>query len=339
MKKRVRSLIVVLSFAITNSGCRNAPPEDELTLYPCDSIVVAKFLDMPSVVGDSTDILIFERSSGSTSSVLGSGRTVIPTPNGQFYPECTYEGALLPIVFPGRFGEYPPWGFKYIEGDFGGGVLLSSDNADVARISAYRMPVFRRPSPVPWLQVVVAHELIDSTISGSIAWWRIPDRSVMKIYHRDAILDTLFPAPPPASPFDREGFSALFNCLQRYFDARYPLRYPKEPLITWKDMGREKLCFEDKPYRDLIRHRAWLRPDSVMVELYCFPADPLMKYYWWGGTSDLLFDSMACTYHPVPQGIPGAVDSAWDIMWEDLAIWIVYTDVGMRNMHRNHEAH
>ena len=344
----ITSSLVLLSVNMLGSSCGPTRPE-ESSVVACDSASIDALLNMPSVSWDSSAILGFERSQGSVARVL-SGIVVLHNPKNQFPSPDTLGLWGFRSAFPYRFTEYYPWGFKYVEGRDGSGSLIAGNDHNVARREYSRLPVFRRPSPLTWLQVVVAHELIDSIIvPATIPWTRIQDRSVMKIYHRDAILDTLFPAPQSSTSFEREGFIALFNCLQQHFDARYPLRYPNEPVVRYS--RRDKIYFGDKPFRDLIRHHAWLRPDSVEVELYCFPADPLNKYYWYGAYdserfdsiacvtckpgevpprlwyNSLLFDSIACRYETVPQGTPGSVESAWDIKWEDLAIWLVYTDI------------
>jgi|GEM_PF-2916954 len=311
-------------------SCKSESGEGSFANRPCDSTIIDALLKMPILPSDSANILRFERELGSRSGIPQRQFVILPKLKSQFQSSDTLYGNMMYLIFPFRFVERPPWGFLYeptgkIGSPYSGySHLFLSNNAEIARKEPYWLPVFRRPSPIPWLQIAVAHEMLDS-VASSFHWHKVRGMSMMKIYHRDAILDTVFPAPRPSDSFDTAAFRNLFECIQQHFDARYPLRYPKEPVVRYN--YEDEVHFGDKPFRDLIRHHAWLRPDSVMVELYCFPADHVDKYYWWGGERHLLFDIASCTYTEAPQGTPGSVASAWDIRWEDLAIWLVYTDV------------
>lgn len=130
------------------------------------------------------------------------------------------------------------------------------------------------------------------------------------------------------APLAPRAIAPLFHCLHAHFDSLYGYDQAGKQKSLTTDLGSTSYTFRDKPFKDLIRHYAWLTPDSVAVELYCHSANYPNTYdVYDGGAHDFLFDSTSCTYKPVPSGTPGSIEFPHEIQWEDLAIWIVYTDL------------
>lgn len=210
---------------------------------------------------------------------------------------------------------------------------MIDDGLDVARVNKVWLPIFYRPSPMNGLNMVVAYQMVDSVYDGSegSGWSLLPDKAVAMLYHRDAVLDTLYPELRNRSNLDHSAFESLFKCLESHFDSLV-LPGPSAYSHSWStDLGSTELPYHDKPFRSLIRHRAWLTVDSLAVELYCNPANPPDTYVIYnGGANSFLFDTTKSTYQLVPDSTPGSQEYAYDIQWEDLAIWIVYTYVGTK---------
>lgn len=328
-----KHLALVITFATI--ACTQPERHREGPQVHCDRIAMASILTMPDLGTDSASIRTFEIRIGSRIKVPGriyDGKYY--TPKAQFPNKSWQNSHITELVFNSDFhwspNEYNQYIYPYMdEMDGSGGNFY--DGIDVAKKSQIWHPVFYRPSPIPGLNMLVAHSFIDSAYFSFTGWRPVPKNSVVKLYNRDAIMDSLFPDLRIRDGVDKNEFRSLFNCLQAHFDSLYQNRYSEVRVLQYQDLGRDVWAFHDKPFRDLIRYHTWLTPDSVAIKLYCFPADNLRKYYHWGGTSDLLFDSLTCTYRRVPQGTTSAVDNAMDIQWDDLAIWIVYTDIRKRS--------
>lgn len=301
----------------------------------CDSATLDKVLVMPSLFSDSAGYRAFENAHRSIVRVPKRKVFTYHT-KGQFRDLPEPEGDVTRDVFTQMFldfsdgYEYFKLSYTFTDADMAYAAI--HDGINVARQEPVWLPVFYRPHPLAGLNMVVIYQMVDSIYYGTgiYGWMHLKKKAIVKLYHQDAVLDTLYPDLRAKAPLESAKFRTLFNCLQGHFDKIYPSRYPKEPLITYDELGMDAWAYRDKPYRDIIRHHAWLTPDSVAIQLYCLPSDILRKYYRYGGESDLLFDSIACTYRNVPQGTPGAIDNAYDIRWEDLAIWIVYTYIGTK---------
>ena len=231
------------------------------------------------------------------------------------------------------YGYEDAYADGYRNSELYSGVPVIDDYINVARPrhGPVMLPVFYRPSPLAGMNMVVMHQMVDSMYYITDGWQLLAEQSMVKLYHRDAVLDTVFPDLRASGAFDQERFRLLFDCLQAHFDSLYAPRDPGYPVVTHDDLDGGTGAFHDKPFRDLVRHHAWLSPDSVVVQLYCFPADVLKKYVLMEpGIHSYLLDSTTFTYKRMYKETPGAHVFVHDIQWEDLAIWIVYTHIGQK---------
>lgn len=186
-------------------------------------------------------------------------------------------------------------------------------------------PYFHKRSPLPFLNMEVAYEVLDSIWVDQ--WTPLEKRVVIKLYHRDSMLDVFFPERTVVAPFNMHEFRSAYQVIKSHFDSRYQSHY--DPL---GHNINESNIFKDKPYRDLINLSCWLTPDSVAIELYCFPADILDRYIRIDPIGRLVLDTTTETYHREPairkdeDGYPvgDASSVAYEIHSEDLAIWVVY---------------
>lgn len=313
------------------ASCMTAHKDHDGIVLKCDHVNISKVLAMPSLFNDSSGYQAYELASGSQKRVPGRHEITFHMPKAQFHELSLGEVDVSPLVF--REPLVPPLGgYKYgkdgastNEESVGFGAI--SDGLSIAQRDKFWQPIFYRPEPMPGLNMVVMYQMLDSAFRGTegSGWQKLPDQAIVKLYHRDAVLDTIYPELKVRGHLDKSGFKILFNCLRAHFDSLYRTYHPIRG-ATWGAGNRNAAwAFEDKPFRELIRRHSWLTRDSIVVQLYCSPADILRKYYRYGGKDNLLFDSLSCTYKNVPQGTADAVDNAMDIQWEDLAISITYT--------------
>lgn len=296
----------------------------------CNTDLINAALSMPKLGVDSSEIRKFEERIGSRVRMPGRRRFIIDSPKAKHvYNDSTFA-RISELFFGGRIvaKRYRPSRIYHKESAPDGGELVP-DGLDIARPELFWLPIFYRPRPMNGLNMVVMHQLIDSMYYSGKGWWTLPDVSVVKLYSRDAVLDSVYPELQVNRTLDRESFALLFNCLQAHFDSLSASGAERNSNGLTTDLGAEDAPFRDKAFKHLIRHHAWLAPDSVAIELYCYPADRLRKYMLYdGGAHSFVIDSASGMYLKVANETVNAKELVYDIQWEDLAIWIVYTHIG-----------
>ena len=325
-------LLVFICLIASLSGCTSKEDTGRMPALNCNQRVLGKVLTMPSLAADSVEIKQSEQALGSHIRRPGyrwgpiyympDYKNSIPRWGNPHLLEEALQGAVVAKRYELDWNRL---------GLTGG--LMIDDGLDVARVNKVWLPIFYRPSPMDGLNMVVAYQMVDSVYDGSegSGWSQLPDKAVAMLYHRDAVLDTLYPELRNRSNLDHSAFESLFKCLEAHFDSLV-LPGPSAYSHSWStDLGSTELPYHDKPFRSLIRHRAWLTVDSLAVELYCNPANPPDTYVIYnGGANSFLLDTITSTYRLVPDSTPGSQEYVYDIQWEDLAIWIVYTYVGTK---------
>ncbi len=247
-------------------------------------------------------------------------------------------------VFPRQFKDYSGeylYGASRYDGQvwsssiwYGHGFTLVDNPLQDRRWSNrdFWVPFFHRPSPIPYLNMEVAYQQRDSAWDGDVdkPYWQNDGVVAIKLYHRDSILDKLFPERKNQQTFDMVDFRQVFCCLREHFAQRYQVQHPGKPIVSLS----EEYFFADKPYKDLMKHYSWISQDRLIgYELYCLPADLLRRYFLSDYDPDqhLVYDSVAKRYGTKPWTVADSTrrlegDWVYDIREEDLAIWIVITE-------------